>query len=554
MDDLDFVLRLRKEEQRRRKEQERRKRLAELEHPQEEQQQNGDTSFLLGVTAKYQNLFKDDSDDENENGGGRIKGRQKNTQRDKRRKHHGEQESPDVLQADHSHLAKHCKKRARTASNNGDRAAMESSPKQPSQGARIKVVKHPVTGRTLPAIEGRSVINASTSASPSLSSVTTSMSPRKRTTDEDDFVAIAMRLEQKKKLEASMALEQSREEEDQEEESDDGLPPLNRLSEIPKSALAKRSCIEEDEAVTAIDNGVEEKESNDDDDDFIKFAKQRVRRQQVKNRVKERMRRLLEEDSDENDDQLCKEDEQPIGNESDGSGDFSRRVARSIKRQSGELAGSPSMHFDDVENVARAPRRKEGDEDDSLFDTDDDELERERRSGMSPKKAKKPAARKSSDKKPAARKSSDKKAAARRRSGSSDGKPKGRRKRKAKSPVSRSSNSDGSSESESSVGEDNPEYGLKPKIGGESLEELRPLQPLVLEYGEDEDEELTHEVPAPMNRFLKGYQQEGIEFLHGCVTENRGAILGDDMGLVRPRNGQYHSAQIYANFSVSRSL
>lgn len=38
-------------------------------------------------------------------------------------------------------------------------------------------------------------------------------------------------------------------------------------------------------------------------------------------------------------------------------------------------------------------------------------------------------------------------------------------------------------------------------------------------------------IPAPINRFLKGYQRAGIEFLYKLYKEGKGGILGDDMGL-----------------------
>lgn len=37
-------------------------------------------------------------------------------------------------------------------------------------------------------------------------------------------------------------------------------------------------------------------------------------------------------------------------------------------------------------------------------------------------------------------------------------------------------------------------------------------------------------VPAAINRYLKDYQQEGVQFLHSIVVRGLGAVLGDDMG------------------------
>ncbi|GAA5965708.1 hypothetical protein JCM3765_003226 [Sporobolomyces pararoseus] len=39
------------------------------------------------------------------------------------------------------------------------------------------------------------------------------------------------------------------------------------------------------------------------------------------------------------------------------------------------------------------------------------------------------------------------------------------------------------------------------------------------------------EIPAPINKFLRPYQREGVEFLWGQYRKNIGGILGDDMGL-----------------------
>ncbi|SCV72976.1 BQ2448_6901 [Microbotryum intermedium] len=40
-----------------------------------------------------------------------------------------------------------------------------------------------------------------------------------------------------------------------------------------------------------------------------------------------------------------------------------------------------------------------------------------------------------------------------------------------------------------------------------------------------------HRIPAPINRFLRHYQREGIEFLYKQYSAGMGGILGDDMGL-----------------------
>lgn len=43
-------------------------------------------------------------------------------------------------------------------------------------------------------------------------------------------------------------------------------------------------------------------------------------------------------------------------------------------------------------------------------------------------------------------------------------------------------------------------------------------------------------VPASINRFLRDYQREGIQFFYERYCEGRGGILGDDMGLGTSNN------------------
>uniref|UniRef100_A0A803SQT2 ERCC excision repair 6 like 2 n=1 Tax=Anolis carolinensis TaxID=28377 RepID=A0A803SQT2_ANOCA len=40
-----------------------------------------------------------------------------------------------------------------------------------------------------------------------------------------------------------------------------------------------------------------------------------------------------------------------------------------------------------------------------------------------------------------------------------------------------------------------------------------------------------HQIPYTINRYLRDYQREGAQFLHGHYVRKRGCILGDDMGL-----------------------
>lgn len=40
-----------------------------------------------------------------------------------------------------------------------------------------------------------------------------------------------------------------------------------------------------------------------------------------------------------------------------------------------------------------------------------------------------------------------------------------------------------------------------------------------------------HQVPASINRYLKEYQREGVQFMYSSVIRGEGCVLGDDMGL-----------------------
>lgn len=41
----------------------------------------------------------------------------------------------------------------------------------------------------------------------------------------------------------------------------------------------------------------------------------------------------------------------------------------------------------------------------------------------------------------------------------------------------------------------------------------------------------TIQVPYTINRYLRGYQREGVKFIYDSFIKSRGCILGDDMGL-----------------------
>lgn len=46
-------------------------------------------------------------------------------------------------------------------------------------------------------------------------------------------------------------------------------------------------------------------------------------------------------------------------------------------------------------------------------------------------------------------------------------------------------------------------------------------------------------VPASINKFLRDYQREGVQFFYERYCERRGGILGDDMGLGALGYGRY---------------
>lgn len=39
------------------------------------------------------------------------------------------------------------------------------------------------------------------------------------------------------------------------------------------------------------------------------------------------------------------------------------------------------------------------------------------------------------------------------------------------------------------------------------------------------------QIPSPINRYLRDYQRNGVQFLYDHYVRNEGAILADDMGL-----------------------
>jgi len=71
------------------------------------------------------------------------------------------------------------------------------------------------------------------------------------------------------------------------------------------------------------------------------------------------------------------------------------------------------------------------------------------------------------------------------------------------------------------------EHDLKPNIENPKLGPPSSLEPLILQK---ENHDVIYSVPASINRYLPEYQREGIIFLFRHIIQNRGAILGDDMG------------------------
>ena len=98
---------------------------------------------------------------------------------------------------------------------------------------------------------------------------------------------------------------------------------------------------------------------------------------------------------------------------------------------------------------------------------------------------------------------------------------------------------------------------LKPEFSDPKMGDPGPLVPFVLsktwirgqpligyedemDEGDDDDRKMpaviTHDqnsdqVPASINRYLKGYQRTGVQFVYSSVIQGKGCVLGDDMGL-----------------------
>ena len=67
---------------------------------------------------------------------------------------------------------------------------------------------------------------------------------------------------------------------------------------------------------------------------------------------------------------------------------------------------------------------------------------------------------------------------------------------------------------------------LQPRPAFTIPPDRKGIRPMVLEPG--------YVVPWKINTFLRDYQRVGVRFFFERYKEDRGGLLGDDMGLVRP--------------------
>jgi DNA excision repair protein ERCC-6-like 2 len=70
-----------------------------------------------------------------------------------------------------------------------------------------------------------------------------------------------------------------------------------------------------------------------------------------------------------------------------------------------------------------------------------------------------------------------------------------------------------------------PLQSRRPRPDFESIASQPPTSPLVL------DSSRGVQVNPAINRWLRDYQREGVQFFYERYKEDRGGILGDDMGL-----------------------
>ena len=87
--------------------------------------------------------------------------------------------------------------------------------------------------------------------------------------------------------------------------------------------------------------------------------------------------------------------------------------------------------------------------------------------------------------------------------------------------------------SRSSLPVSSPSWTFPTEMAGEGLPEVKPTfesNAFPAESLELDEKQRDISVPAPINRFLKEYQKEGVRFLYGKYAAGKGGVLGDDMG------------------------
>lgn len=86
-----------------------------------------------------------------------------------------------------------------------------------------------------------------------------------------------------------------------------------------------------------------------------------------------------------------------------------------------------------------------------------------------------------------------------------------------------STNEDDSQSHEVDDGSDDEEMGNRPPFPATTE------QGLIGAYQLDDDDS-TVVIPANINRFLREYQREGVQFMYNKFKQGAGGVLGDDMG------------------------
>jgi len=161
------------------------------------------------------------------------------------------------------------------------------------------------------------------------------------------------------------------------------------------------------------------------------------------------------------------------------------------------LASIPEEDDEKKELGPRKPRKKPADDESLWTDSESEQPKEEEKSGKKRKRAQPQS-------------SSGNDAAASKVARSSGSRPGGRAKPKSSS----------SDEAEEDDDDDIQTDQLKPYFDDPKLGPPSDLVPLTLKHSQGE-----RIVPAAINRYLKGYQREGVVFMHNRVTEDQGAIL-----------------------------